>query len=68
MLEESLLYGNLGAVEDVNFTLDLKLPLERMPKRGEIVAFRGENYKVSNIVYDSAHASIKLHLQSTSKG
>ena len=60
--------GIYGSVDDVDFTLDLKLPLNKMPSRGQTVKFRDKTYKLSNVTYDSANASIKLHLQSISKG
>jgi len=67
-IDDSVVYGDIGAVDDVNFTLNIKLPLSRMPSRGQKVRFRNETYKISNVTYDSANASIALHLQSTSKG
>ena len=67
-LDENIIYSDAGRVDDEAFTLDLKLPLQKKPKIGSLVKFRGEDYKVSYIDTDSANASIKLHLQSTSKG
>lgn len=67
-IADSVVYGEIGAVDDVDFTLDIKLPLAKMPTRGQKVKFRGLLYKISNVTYDSANASIKLHLQSISKG
>ena len=67
-IEDSVVYGDIGAVDDVNFTLSIKLPLDKMPSRGDKVRFRNVVYKISNVTYDSANTSIALHLQSTSKG
>ena len=67
-VRDNVVYGDIGSVEDVDFTLDIKLPLYKMPSRGNKVKFRGMFYKISNVTYDSADASIKLHLQSMSKG
>ena len=67
-IDDSVVYGDIGSVDDVNFTLNIKLPLAKMPTRGDKVRFRNEVYKISNVTYDSANASIALHLQSTSKG
>lgn len=67
-LEDGIVYSEAGLVNDVNFTLDIKLPLQKMPKKGAYVKFRCANYKVSFITTDSANASIKVHLISTSQG
>ena len=67
-IEDSVVYGDIGSVDDVNFTLSLELPLSKVPTRGDKVIFRGATYKVSNVTYDSANASISIHLQSVSKG
>ena len=67
-IEDGVVYGDIGSVDDVDFTLSIKLPLERIPSRGDKVMFRNKNYKISNVTYDSANASIKLHLMSVSKG
>lgn len=67
-IDESIVYGDMGAVDDVNFTLSLKLPLKKMPTRGQKVKFRDCTYKVADVTTDSAGTSIALHLQSLSKG
>lgn len=67
-VEDGVIYGDAGLVDDVGFTLSLKLPLARFPQTGQKVVFRDATYKISNVVYDSAHASITLNLQSLSKG
>lgn len=68
-LEDSITFGDVGAIDDVNFTLSIKLSvLHKMPKQGDKVAFRCQKYKVSSVALDSANASITLHLQSLSKG
>ena len=67
-LEEGAIYSEAGLVEDENFTLDIKLPVVKIPKKGDAVIFRDEKYKVSLVTTDSANASIKVHLRSTSQG
>ena len=67
-IDDSVVYGDIGAVDDVNFTLSIRLPVEKTPSRGQKVKFRDKTYKVSDVSYDSANTSISLHLQSVSKG
>lgn len=67
-IDDSVVYGDIGAVDDVSFTLSIRLPLDRHPVRGQKVKFRDKTYKVSDVTYDSANTSISLHLQSASKG
>ena len=67
-VQEGIVYSEEGLVDDVGFTLDLKLPVERMPSRGDKVRFRGNSYKVLTVTYDSANSSVKIHLQGNSKG
>lgn len=67
-IADNIVYGDIGAMDDVSFTLDIALPVDKMPGSGEKVTFRNKKYKVSNVTYDSANASISIHLQSTSKG
>lgn len=57
-----------GLVNDVNFTLSIQLPITRMPKAGDNCIFRDVKYKIDHIDVDSAHTSITVYLQSTSKG
>lgn len=67
-IDDSVVYGDIGAVDDVNFTLSIRLPVGKTPSRGQRVRFRNALYKVSDVTYDSANTSIALHLQSVSKG
>ncbi len=67
-IEDGVVYGDAGLIDDVGFTLSLNLPLQHIPKIGQKVKFRDSSYKISNVVYDSANTSIALNLQSLSKG
>lgn len=68
-IEDGVTYGDVGMIDDVAFTLSIKLSdLHRMPTRNDKVTFRNIRYKISNVTLDSANASISLHLQSMSKG
>lgn len=67
-LEEEGTYTEAGLMSDVNFSLSLKLPLQRIPKEGEKVVFRDERYKVSHVETDSANASVHVYLSSMSQG
>ena len=67
-MQDGIVSSEEGLVDDVGFTIDLKLPIDRMPARGDKVRFRNENFKVLNVTYDSANASVKIHLQGVSKG
>lgn len=61
-------YTDAGQQSEVSFTLDIKLPIARMPETNDKVIFRGETYKVSYIEIDSASTSIKIYLVAQSKG
>lgn len=67
-VEDGVYYGDTGLVDETSFQLSLKLPLPRMPKKGDLVKFREIDYKVSSTEIDSANASISLRLQALSKG
>ena len=59
-----------GLVDMVNFYLDIQVSdigIER-PKPNDKVIFRDKTYKVSQVDEDSALATIRLYLISTSKG
>ena len=58
----------LGVASGENFTLDIKLPVFRMPKINERIKFRDKWYKIDSIQTDSANASIKIYLIAQSKG
>lgn len=68
MVNNDVVYGDAGLVDDVNFTLIFKLPVRKMPKKGDNIKFRDVTYKVASVDVDSAHTSITVYLQSTSKG
>ena len=65
---DNISFSNEGLVDEENFTLDLKLPISRMPKKNDKVKFRDENYKINFIETDSSNTSIKIHLVALSKG
>lgn len=46
-------YTDAGLVFDVDFTLDLKLPLPKPVKNDAKVQFRGKQYRVSRVEVDS---------------
>ena len=63
-------YTVAGLVDTVNFTLDIQVaddPTLR-PKQNDKVMFRDKVYKVASTDIDSALATIKIYLISTSRG
>jgi hypothetical protein len=67
-LTGGIAFTEAGLESDVNFTLDICLPVKNMPVKNQKVIFRNKKYKISYIDTDSANASIKLYLISLSKG
>lgn len=67
-IEDGVSFSEAGLESEENFTLDLKLPLNPMPKKNDPVRFKDKVYKISEIVFDSALKSIKIHLIASSKG
>ncbi len=65
---DGIAFVDTGAECPVGFTLDLQLPLPRVPKINEKVKFRERDFKISDIEIDSANTSIKLHLVDMSRG
>lgn len=65
---DNVTFSEVGVESEENFTLDLKLPISRMPKKNDKVKFRDENYKINFIERDSANTSIKIHIVALSKG
>ena len=65
---DNVTFSEVGVESEENFTLDLKLPVSKMPKKNDKVKFRDENYKINFIETDSANTSIKIHLVALSKG
>ena len=65
---DNISFSDAGLVDEENFTLDLKLPISKMPKKNDKVKFRDENYKINFIERDSANTSIKIHIVALSKG
>ena len=65
----NIMFTEAGMVDEVNFTIDLELAtLDRIPHQGDKVVFRNKTYKIASTETDSADASLKLYLISTSKG
>lgn len=67
-LSDTVMYVDTGSECPASFSLDIQLPVHRVPKINDKVVFRGEKYKISSVDTDSANASIKLHLVEMSKG
>lgn len=67
-ITDNISFADTGLVDEENFTLDLKLPISKIPKKNDKVKFRDENYKINFIEKDSANTSIKIYLVSLSKG
>ena len=68
-IDNNIIYTEAGMVDGVNFTLDLEIAtLHRIPEEGDKVQYRSKFYKVASTETDSANASMKLYLISTSKG
>ena len=65
---DNVTFSEVGVESEENFTLDIKLPISKMPKKNEKVKFRDENYKINFIERDSANTSLKLHIVALSKG
>ena len=65
---DNISFSDTGLVDEENFTLDIKLPISKIPKKNDKVKFRDEWYKINFIEKDSANTSIKIHLVSLSKG
>lgn len=67
-ITDNLEYSDGGLVNTENFTLDLKLPVFKIPKKNDKLIFRDQKYKIDNVVTDSAFSSIKLYIVAMSKG
>ena len=65
---DNISFSEVGVESEENFTIDLKLPISKMPKKNDKVKFRDENYKINFIERDSANTSIKIHIVALSKG
>lgn len=57
-----------GVASGENFTLDIKLPVFRMPKINDRLLFRDKWYKIDTMQIDSANASVKIFIIAQSKG
>ena len=67
-ITDNISFSEVGVESEENFTLDILLPVSRMPKKNCKVKFRDEWYKINFIEKDSANTSLKLHIVSLSKG
>ena len=65
---DNISFSEVGVESEENFTIDIKLPVSKMPKKNDKVKFRDENYKINFIERDSANTSLKLHIVALSKG
>ena len=65
---DNVTFSEVGVESEENFTLDIKLPISKMPKKNEKVKFRDNWYKISFIETDSSNTSLKLHIVALSKG
>ena len=65
---DNISFADTGLVDEENFTLDLKLPISKIPKKNDKVKFRDENYKINFVERDSSSTSIKIHIVALSKG
>jgi hypothetical protein len=65
---DNVSFSDSGLVDEENFTLDIKLPVSKMPKQNDKVKFRDKWYKIGFIETDSANTSIKIHIIALSKG
>lgn len=63
-------YTVAGLVDTVNFTLDIQIADNPtyMPKQNDKIIFRDKVYKVASTDVDSALATIKIYMVSTSRG
>lgn len=67
-LTDNISFTDAGLSSGENFTLDIKLPVYKMPKVNDRVKFRDKTYKIDSIERDSANASLKIYIVSLSKG
>ena len=67
-ITDNISFSDAGLESEENFTLDILLPVSRMPKKNSKVKFRDEWYKINFIEKDSANTSLKLHIVALSKG
>ena len=67
-ITDNISFSEVGVESEENFTLDILLPVSRMPKKNSKVKFRNEWYKINFIEKDSANTSLKLHIVALSKG
>ena len=67
-ITDNISFSEVGVESEENFTIDIKLPVSKMPKKNDKVKFRDENYKINFIERDSANTSLKLHIVALSKG
>lgn len=65
---DNVTFSEVGVESEENFTLDILLPISKMPKKNCKVKFRDEWYKINFIEKDSANTSLKLHIVALSKG
>ena len=67
-ISDAISFTDAGLESGESFTLDIKLPVFKMPKINEKLKFRDHWYKIDSIQTDSANASIKIFIIAQSKG
>lgn len=67
-LPQGVVYTDYGQQSMANFTIEIKTPLIEEVRKNTKVIFRGQQYKVQQLEYDSANTSVKLYLVGMSKG
>lgn len=66
--DQNVSFSDAGLIDNVSFALDVKLPVRKPIKEGDKVKFRNVTYKVATVETDSANTSLKITLQSVTKG
>lgn len=67
-IHDDISFTDAGLASGENFTLDIKLPVFKMPKINDRLMFRDKWYKIDTMQIDSANASIKIFIIAQSKG
>jgi len=67
-IADDISFTEAGVESGENFTLDIKLPVFKMPKINDRLKFRDKWYKIESIQTDSANSSIKIFIIAQSKG
>ncbi|MBO5856900.1 MAG: hypothetical protein J6Q87_01480 [Clostridia bacterium] len=66
---DGVIYAETGLESNEMFTLDVKLPMFKLPEKNDKVKFRGKTWKIAdNAIVDSANTSVKFTIIALSKG